>query len=55
MEEREEEAVFAIWVDLETKVISFTKEDGFEVLRFPTREDKFRFAIEKGNEGFGIR
>ena len=55
MEERKEETVFSIWVDWETKVISFSKENGFEEFRFPTREDKFKFAIEKGNEGFGIQ
>ena len=37
----------------ETKVISFSKENGFEELRFPTHEDKLRFAIDRGNEGFG--
>ena len=55
MEGREEEVVFSIWVDWETKVISFSKENGFEELRFPTHEDKLKFAIEKGNEGFGIQ
>lgn len=55
MEEREEETVFSIWVNWETKVISFSKENGFEELRFPTQVDKFKFAIEKGNEGFGIQ
>ena len=55
MDEREEETVFTIWVDWEKRVISFTEENGFDELRFPTREDKFKFAIEKGNEGFGIQ
>ena len=55
MEEREEETVFPIWVDWENRVISFSKENGFEELRFPTHEEKFKFAIERGNEGFGIQ
>ena len=55
MDEREEETVFTIWVDWEKRVISFTEENGFDELRFPTHENKFKFAIEKGNEGFGIQ
>ena len=55
MEERDEETVFSIWVNWEKRVISFTEENGFEELRFPTHEDKFMFAIERGNEGFGIQ
>ena len=55
MEEREKETVFSIWVDWESKVISFSEEDEFEELRFPTHDEMFRFAIERGNEGFGIR
>ena len=55
MEEREEETVFSIWVNWERRVISFTQENGVEELTFPTHEDKFQFAIERGNEGFGIQ
>ena len=55
MEERDEETVFSIWVNWEKRVISFTEENEFEELRFPTHEDKFKFAIERGNEGFGIQ
>ena len=55
MGERKEETVFSIWVDWETKVISFSEENGFEELRFPTREEKFKFAIDRGNDGFGIQ
>ena len=55
MEEREEEAVFSIRVDWEAKVISFSEENGFEKLSFPTHEEKFKFAIDRGNEGFGIQ
>ena len=55
MEEREEEAVFSIWVDRENLVISFSEETGFEELRFPSHEEKFKFAIDRGNEGFGIQ
>ena len=40
MEEREEETVFNLWVDWDSCVI---------------HEERFRFAIERGNEGFGIQ
>ena len=55
MEDREEEAVFSIWVDWENRVISFSEENGFEKLSFPTHEEKFKFDIDRGNEGFGIQ
>ena len=55
MEERVEETVSSIWVNWERRVISFTHENGFEELNFPTREEKFQFAIARGNEGFGIQ
>ena len=45
----------SVWVDWERRILSFTRVEGFEELRFPTREDKFRFAIDRGNEGFGIQ
>ena len=49
MEDREEEAVFSIWVDWENRVISFSEEYGFEELRVPSHEEKFKFAIDRGN------
>ena len=55
MEEREEGTMFSVWVDWENRVISFSEENGFEELRFPTQVDKFKFAIERGNEGFRIQ
>jgi len=55
MEEREEETVFSIWVNWERRVISFTHENGFEELQYPTHDEMFQFAIDRGNEGFGIQ
>ena len=55
MDEREEETVFSVWVDWENRVISFSEENGFEELRFSTHEEKFKFAMDRGNEGFGIQ
>ena len=55
MEEREEKTVFDLWVDWEKRVISFSKENGFEELRFLSYEEKFKFAIDRGNEGFGFQ
>ena len=55
MDEGEEETVFSIWVDWENRVISFSEENGFEELKFPTHEEKFKCAIARGNEGFGIQ
>ena len=55
MGKRKDETVFSIWVNWETKVISFSEENGFEELRFPTQVEKLQFAIDRGNEGFGIQ
>jgi len=54
MENKEDETVFSIWVDWGSRVISFSEEDGFEELRFPTHDEKLKFAVERGNEGFQI-
>ena len=55
MEEKKREKPFTLWVNWETKVISFSPDEGFEELRFQTHEEKLRFAIARGNEGFGIQ
>lgn len=55
MEEIEDRTIFSIWVNWEKRVISFSREDGFEEVRFQTHEEKLKFAIERGNEGFGIQ
>lgn len=55
MEEREEDAVFSIWVNWETRVISFSDENGFEEIKFQTHEEKIKFAVDHINEGFGIQ
>ena len=46
---------FSLWVNWENRVISFSPVDGCEELRFQTQEEKLRFALERGDEGFGIQ
>ena len=55
METEEKEKVFTLWIDWNQRVVSFEKEEGFEELRYSSHEEMFRFAIERGNEGFGIQ
>lgn len=55
MEGRYEETGFSVWVNWEQRVISFTEENGFEELQYPTHDEMFRFVVEKGNQGFGIQ
>ena len=56
MEDRErKEEVFSIWVNWEKRIISFAQEEGFSEMQFQTHEEKIKFAIERGNEGFGIQ
>ena len=53
MEDREE--VYSIWVNWDKRIISFEEEKGFQELQYKTHDEMFRFAIRKGNEGFGIQ
>jgi len=55
MEKDEKDNGFFLWIDRNRKVISFEEAKGFEQLCYPTHEEMFRFAIEKGNEGYGIQ
>lgn len=55
MEDVKEKVDCAIWINWETRVVSFWKAAGFQELRYPTHEDMLRFAIERGFEGFGIQ
>ena len=55
METEEKEKVYAVWIDWGQRVVSFKKAEGFEELRYSSYEEMFRFAIERGNEGFGIQ
>ncbi len=51
----EEKAVYPIWIDWGSKVISFREEPGFEKLEYPTQEEKFSFLVEKVDTGFRIQ
>lgn len=53
MEEREK--VYSIWVNWEKRIISFEKVIGFQELQYKTYDEMFWFAIERGNDGFGIQ
>lgn len=53
--EKKEERAWTLWVNWEKRVISFQEAAGFEKLNFPSHEEKFAFAIEKGSSGFAIQ
>ena len=55
MSKEEGEKVYSIWVNWTKRIISFEKEDGFQELQYKTHDEMLRFAIRKGNEGFGIQ
>ena len=55
MKERKIEKQFSLWVNWDSRVISFSPDEGFEELLFQTHEEKLQFAIDRGNEGFGIQ
>lgn len=50
-----DERKFAIWVNWERKVITFRPEEGFEELRYHTREEMLRFAMKRIKEAFAIQ
>ena len=55
METEEKEKVYTLWIDWNRWVVSFEKAEGFEEIQYPSHDEMFRFAIERGNEGFGIQ
>lgn len=55
MDEREEDALYPLWIDWDNRIVSFQDIDGFEEILFANNDDKLRFAIARGNEGFGIQ
>ena len=55
METEEKEKVYTLWIDWSQRVVSFEKAEGFAELRYSSHEEMFRFAIERGNEGFAIQ
>ena len=55
MDGREREKTFSLWVNWDARVISFSAREGFEELHFRNREEKLQFAMDRGNEGFGIQ
>ena len=55
MSKKEEEKMYSIWVNWEKRIIPFEKEEGFHELQYKTHDEMFLFAIERGNEGFGIQ
>ncbi len=55
MEYKEEEKLFSVWVNWDQRIISFQWAAGFEELQYPTYDEMFQFAIQKGSEGFGIQ
>ena len=42
----------SIWIHWARRIVSFQKEPGFEELQYSTYEEKLRFAVEKGFDGF---
>ncbi len=44
-----------LWVNWESRVISFREEAGFELVKFKTRSEMLAFAVEKSTAGFGIQ
>ena len=55
MENQNTRSVYPIWADWVNRVISFHEADGFQMLAYPTYEEMFAFAIEKGSACFGIQ
>ena len=46
------EMCHSIWINWSRRIVSFQEESGFEELQYPTYEEKLRFAVQKGFDGF---
>lgn len=55
MELEKEENVCTIWINWERRILSFHAEEGVTQRQFPTREEMFRFSVERTMEGFAIQ
>jgi hypothetical protein len=53
--ELEIEQCFSVWIDRDTRIVSFQKVEGFEKLTFQTNEEKLAFVVKMGSDGYGIQ
>lgn len=56
MEQEEKiEMPCSIWIDEQSRIVSFKDVAGYREICFATREEKFAFAIEKCSSGYRIQ
>ena len=53
--EKEAEQVWPVWIDWDKRIVSFQEVMAFEKREFSSREEMFRFAVERTMEGFAIQ
>lgn len=50
-----ERSAAQLWVDEDSKVVSFHPEEGFQVVSFPSRDDMLTYVFQQGANGFRIQ
>ena len=56
MEQEEKmEMPCSIWIDEQSRIVSFKEEAGCREICFATREEKFAFAIERCSSGYRVQ
>lgn len=53
--ESEEKVDHLVWINYTDKIISFKETEGFELIRFNSREEKMTFSLGKCYSGFRIQ
>lgn len=56
-EETEVQGPFALWIDWKEQIVSFRKVDehNFEIVEFPTNEERFAYVFNHCSKGFRIQ
>lgn len=50
-----ERSAAQLWVDEDSKVVSFHPEEGFQAVSFPSRDDMLTYVFQQGANGFRIQ
>ena len=54
IEDCEEQAKLAVWVNKEERIVTFRETEGFEKLKFRTQEDKMSYVYNLCESGYRI-
>lgn len=54
MEEKDQTQDFVIWVNKQVKIVTFQDTEGYEMLTFPSQEEKLAYIYRLCESGYRI-